>query len=110
MDFSNRGVAQQPPQPTPHMGPTPPAGARRGSKNKKSLTTWVTALMGTVVVLLLVSIILVVGFSGQHNESNYVYSNKLQAVFLNTGQVYFGNIKTINPEFLVLQNIFYLQT
>ncbi len=66
--------------------------------------------MGTVVVLLLVSIILVVGFSGQHNESNYVYSNKLQAVFLNTGQVYFGNIKTINPEFLVLQNIFYLQT
>ena len=110
MDFSNRGVAPQPPQPTPHMGPTPPAGARRGNKNKKSLTTWATALMGAIIVLLVVAVILVVSFSGQRSEANYIYSNKLQAVFLNTGQVYFGNIQSINPEYLVLENIFYLQT
>ena len=112
MDFSNRGVApQQPQQQSPHLGANPPAGAKRGGlKAKKSLTTWATALMGAVVVLMIVAVILAVSFSGQSSEGSYIYSNKLQAVFLNTGQVYFGNIKSINPEYLVLQNIFYLQT
>ena len=44
------------------------------------------------------------------NEYKYVDSTKLQAVFLNTGQVYFGNIKSLNSNYLVLGNIFYLQT
>jgi hypothetical protein len=34
----------------------------------------------------------------------------LQAVFLNTGQVYFGDIKSLNSKYLVLKNIYYLQT
>ena len=37
-------------------------------------------------------------------------ASSLQAVFLNTGQVYFGNIKTLNNKYFVLSNIYYLQT
>ncbi len=44
------------------------------------------------------------------NESTYVQTNKLQAVFLNTGQVYFGHIKSLNSSYFVLTNIYYLQT
>jgi hypothetical protein len=110
MDFSNRGVAPQPQQQTPHMGMNPQTGGKKGMRNKKSLTTWGTVLMGTLVFLLIVAVILVVGFARPNAEDSYVYSNKLQAVFLNTGQVYFGNIKSINPEYMVLDNIFYLQT
>jgi hypothetical protein len=32
------------------------------------------------------------------------------AVFLNTGQVYFGNITEMNSKYLVINNIYYLQT
>ena len=112
MDFSNRGIApQQPQQQSPHLSANPPAGAKRGGqKGKRSIKTWATALMGAIVVLMIVAVILAVSFAGQNSEGSYIYSNKLQAVFLNTGQVYFGNIKSINPEYLVLENIFYLQT
>jgi len=43
-------------------------------------------------------------------EHHYVDSSKLQAVFLNTGQVYFGNIKSLNNNYFVLTNIYYLQS
>ena len=71
---------------------------------------WITVLLGVLVVIFLVTVILSFVFSNNKSEGDYVYNNRLQAVFLNTGQVYFGNIKSINPQFLVLQNIFYLQT
>lgn len=61
------------------------------------------------VVVLLVGVILLVSL-GTKSEDSYVDTNKLQAVFLNTGQVYFGNIKALNDKYFVLTNIYYLQT
>lgn len=43
-------------------------------------------------------------------ERQFVDSTKLQAVFLNTGQVYFGNIKSLNNNYFVLTGIYYLQS
>lgn len=43
-------------------------------------------------------------------ERQYVDSSKLQAIFLNTGQVYFGSIKSLNNSYVVLSNIYYLQS
>ena len=71
---------------------------------------WATLGLGGVIVLLVVAVILVIAFSAPKSQAGYVMTNKLQAIFLNTGQVYFGNIKEINPQFLVLENIYYLQT
>lgn len=66
-------------------------------------------LVGAIVVLLL-ALVAFVSFSGGKSEDKYVDSSKLQAVFLNTGQVYFGNIKSLNSKYFVLTNIYYLQT
>lgn len=113
MDFSNRSTQPQPVAPSAH----PVGGA--ASANKKSVkqdegSKW--ARIGVVVAVLLVAIIiagvaLVAGSSNtDKSEASYVDSTKLQAVFLNTGQVYFGNVTTLNNKFFVVKNIYYLQT
>ncbi len=102
MDFSNRDV-----QP----GVSKPAGTPN-KKNKLDRGEWTriafVAAIGAVVILLL-AVIAVIAFGGK-SEDRYVDTTKLQAVFLNTGQVYFGNIKTLNNRYFVLTNIYYLQS
>ena len=109
MDFANRGA-----QPVPGAAPVP--GSNRHSSKNKNKETWIRiGIVAAIVcvVALLIGIIAAL-YAGNNNtkdtESQYIYNNKLQAVFLNTGQVYFGNIKVLNNNFLVLDNIFYLQT
>jgi hypothetical protein len=90
-----------------------------GNKNKSSKSkdgTWsrvgVVAAIAAVVILIIgvIGLVYAANNSNINNEGKYVYNNKLQAVFLNTGQVYFGNIKVLNDNFLTLSNIYYLQT
>jgi hypothetical protein len=112
MDFSNRNVHS-----APQGAPASPAGSTAGSsgsrKNKADDTKWgrigVVAAVVAIVVLL-IGVILSVGASNTNSEQTYVNNKKLQSVFLNTGQVYFGNIKTLNNKYVVLTNIYYLQT
>lgn len=70
-----------------------------------------SVLVGAVVVLI-IALVTFVGLGGNapKAESKYVDSSKLQAVFLNTGQVYFGKITSLNSRYVVLTNIYYLQT
>jgi hypothetical protein len=72
----------------------------------------VQALLSLCVLVVIVGLLVFLAFndSSSSSESSYVKTNKLQAVFLNTGQVYFGTIKTLNTNFLTLTNVFYLQT
>lgn len=44
------------------------------------------------------------------DQDHYVDSGKLQAVFLTNDRVYFGNISSINDQYIVLHNIYYLQS
>ncbi len=44
------------------------------------------------------------------NEASFIDSNKYQAVFLDNGQVYFGKIKDLNPQFVTITDIYYLNT
>ena len=67
------------------------------------------SLFGAVAVLL-IALVAFLGLGGNTGkEAKYVDSGKLQAVFLQTGQVYFGKLK-INDGSYVLSNIYYLQT
>ncbi|HUA13525.1 MAG TPA: hypothetical protein VL989_03440 [Candidatus Sulfotelmatobacter sp.] len=115
MDFSNRN---------PQAEQMPPAGesvnvSRKGHHRPKFSKNGFWGRVATVAIVAAV-VILIVGLigvvfanndsGGDYNESKYVYTDKLQAVFLNTGQVYFGNIKELNSQYYVLTNIFYLQT
>jgi len=111
MDFSNRNVPTQAPAPQAAGN----GGANNLKRNKKDKLEW--ARVGVIVVVvavavLLVSVIALLATNGSKDKSpsGYVDSKHLQAVFLNTGQVYFGNIKSLNSKYFVLTNIYYLQT
>lgn len=102
MDFTNRG-----PQPQP-AAPAPAPKSKRGRDSGKWKRIGVTVI-GALIVILILAVIAVISFGGPKSEDKYVDSSKLQAVFLNTGQVYFGNVKALNNKYFVVTNIYYLQ-
>ena len=105
MDFTNRG-----PQPQP-AGAAPSSTAKvKRSRNNNKWARIATFVIGAAVVILLVALVALISFGGPKSEDKYVDSSRLQAVFLNTGQVYFGNIKSLNNKYFVLSNIYYLQS
>lgn len=107
MDFSQRTS-----QPQPAAAGTP-FGGGANKKTKAERNKWVrwgTSALFLAVVVLVVAALVAFVFGGPKAERSYVDSKKLQAVFLNTGQVYFGDIKSLNNKYLVLDNIYYLQT
>ena len=112
MDFSNRNVQPQAAAPgaqnTAAGNFNNKKGKRGGDKGK--LTRIITVLLVAAVAILIAAVIAVVA-SGDNTkaESKYVDSSKLQAVFLNTGQVYFGHIASLNDDYLVVTDIYYLQ-
>ncbi|QQS18876.1 hypothetical protein IPL68_02340 [Candidatus Saccharibacteria bacterium] len=67
----------------------------------------VAVLFGVAVLLLLLSVLFARGNTND-NEFKYVSSTQYQAVFLNNGQVYFGNVKALNGKYIDLVNVHYL--
>ena len=61
------------------------------------------------VAILLIGILFSIATYKNDKEDDYVDTSKYQAVFLNGGQVYFGKITALNPEYLTLSNIYYLR-
>jgi len=113
MDFSNRNV--QSPAPVSSAHNVPPAGPAGGGHKKQRADRGKWTRIGSMtllgcIVILLVGVIVLLSTGGIKSQDKYVNTGKLQAVFLNTGQVYFGNIKAINDKYFVLTNIYYLQT
>jgi hypothetical protein len=108
MDFNTRASQPQPTTPAAPFGGNANKRAKSGGRNK--WVRWGTSALFLVVVLLVVAALAAFVFGSPKAESGYVDSKKLQAVFLNTGQVYFGDIKSLNNKYLVLDNIYYLQT
>lgn len=93
------------------------AGAPSTSVNspKKSgkggMPKWVNILYVVIlfgIATLLVLIALSISRSGGSKEYSMVQEDKYQAVFLNNGQVYFGNVTDISGDYLKLNNVFYL--
>ncbi len=113
MDFSNRGASGSDNQ---QMGQMSAANnqnnKRKSSRDDNKLMKLAQVVFGAIILVLVVALLAYLTFnnSNSSNESSYVKSNQLQAVFLNTGQVYFGNLKSINNNYFVLDNIYYLQT
>ena len=103
----------------PAPAPAPAAPERREEKSPNRASTkddkagpeWLKIL--TVVLLvgivgLLVTITFSFTSSKKDAESSFVDTGKYQAVFLNNGQVYFGNIKDLNNNYVRMTNIYYL--
>lgn len=115
MEWMNRGQGQGQPtgQPAQAAAPVHAAGAAKSQKGLNNalrsmrLAQVVLLFLITVLVVAVVAYIVVGG--SKKSESGYVDNKKLQAVFLNGGQVYFGNIKDLNGKFLSMSNIYYLR-
>jgi hypothetical protein len=121
MDFINRATQnqQQPGHVTsPHesveLGGRVRNDDRRGrGGDNDSLTRWShlgSGILLFIVALLIATVAWLIFTTSTTSEYTYVDPSKLQAVFLNTGQVYFGDIQSMNHDYLVLTNIYYLQS
>jgi hypothetical protein len=116
MDIKNNSQPQSLNRPQTTANINPPTGSHNHKSHVQKDGMWYrtgifVALLAVVVLMVgLITLIYTQNNNTKGDESKYIYTNKLQAVFLNTGQVYFGNIKVLNNEFLTLQNIFYLQS
>lgn len=115
MEWMNRGQGQgQPAGPAANHTAAPASvpgtkKQRGGFSNSKLMRFAQIALLFSVTVLL-VAVVWFVALGGNTKpESSYVDKNKVQAVFLNGGQVYFGNITELNNEYLSMANIYYLR-
>lgn len=106
MDISVGGGRPTPPA---HSSSAQNAGGRSKKKSFKSLTVMSVALLFSIAILVLALSALLAFGKDKTSESKYVDDDKLQAVFLNGGQVYFGNITSLNDDYLRMNNIYYLR-
>src|SRR5690349_5274799 len=91
-----------------------PAPAGSGTHKKKKLPSLSGMRFASVALLFAVTALLVVlvyflMVAKNNNESDFVDDSKLQAVFLNGGQVYFGKLEDLNSKYLRMSNIYYLR-
>lgn len=105
MNKSDRGGQAPHTQPTQHAAGQPVrTAAPKGPK-----------LPGKQIIVAALIAVLLVAFAGigamalQGGEKRLVNADEMQAVFLNGGQVYFGDIDDINQKSLELSNIYYLR-
>lgn len=97
-------------QPHPANKPAAPVSKAHKSKNSLLSVTTITIALVICIAVLILSIALYIGIAKpSSSQSKYVDSTKMQAVFLNGGQVYFGKISTINSSFMRVTDIYYLR-
>jgi len=116
MDFSSRNSQPAPsaaPRPGASFGPEASAPKSSGKKDKKSTGAWFKRSYGLMLIIVALLLAALVGFlltADRSSEGALVDTSKMQAVFLQNDQVYFGQITELNDKYLVLNNIYYLQT
>ena len=118
MDITNRSTQPQSFQPGgqpsgPNGSPATYTKTLEKKLDKLNFPKWyhlVTTTLLVVIVLLVLSLTGLIFTSKPETQGKFVDTKKLQAVFLNTGQVYFGHISSLNNQYFVLNNIYYLQT
>lgn len=85
------------------------SGGRRGKKDRGGFLKWITVALLFALTILVVLVIVKISIAQPKSEEGFIDKGKMQAVFLNNGQVYFGKIKTLNENYLQVQNIYYLR-
>lgn len=89
--------------------------AKKGTKHKRTDSMGglarlvLTVFLFSAVILVAASLVYLAIGGRDNNEANLVDTKKLQAVFLNGGQVYFGDITELNSKYLVVNGVYYLR-
>jgi hypothetical protein len=124
MEFMNRGGQSRlnsnssAPAPAAPKSPTSPSGllgADASAGGRTGLFKWsfLVLLFSTTALVIATLFFIVVGGTGAR-ENKLVNSKEYQAVFVNVngtngGQVYFGHVQALTPQFIRLTNVFYIQ-
>ena len=105
MDFAPNNKANERPEAERIARPiNQPSTSNQARKSPRKMNRMIAAILVIIIVL-----------GGGFLTFNCMKStaainkNEYQAVFLTNGQVYFGKLKTISSDYLVLSNIYYLQ-
>lgn len=93
---------------------SPFGGSHKGGDKKESKVfnlkfASVALLFSSTILVIALLFFLVLGGGSNKHEGRYVDSDKYQAVFLNGGQVYFGQVTDLNNKYLRLVDIYYLR-
>ncbi len=106
MEFAQRGTNQTTTNPMPGHS----AGHTKSADMGKNKLITLLMLVSTGVLLVSLIFYAVTGNTLVNNrEVAYVAGGQYQAVFLNGGQVYFGQVTNLNTKYLRLQDIYYLR-
>lgn len=118
MEFMNRGVRQpQAGDPVENDQPQHTARANTAPSSSigpKGLRIAQVGLLACVAILIVAAAVLIATSDNDTSksapvESRFVDTKKMQAVFLNNGQVYFGRIGDLNKDYLSMSEIYYLR-
>lgn len=113
MEWMNRGQGQGQPAGQAASHSTAPAAQsvrkQTGGLRKLGGLAFVQLALLFSVTVLLIAAVWFLAVGGGKSENAYVDDSKLQAVFLNGGQVYFGDINNLNGKYLSMSNIYYLR-
>lgn len=90
----------------PHQ-PASHGGKKRG--RGFSIHNLITVLLVFSVTVVILGLLSYAMLAKRQNEGRYVDGEKMQAVFLNGGQVYFGKIRALNNNYVGLTDIYYLR-
>lgn len=92
------------------VGPAFGGNSRKNSNPRSGrILRYCTAILLFSVAVLVLAVASSFAFSGDHSQAKYVKKGNLQAVFLNGGQVYFGNITNLSKDYLTVSNVYYLR-
>ena len=91
-------------QPQATSQPATHTGSTKKVRGMKLRVVSVALLFGVTIII--VALLSLVARGGVKPESKFVDGSILQAIFLNVGQVYFGNIKDLNDTYLQMTNIY----
>lgn len=106
MDWTNNG--SRPAQPAPAPAPGAHAPKRKKANPFSGMKLASVALLFAVTALI-VAVVYFLATSKTNSEARFVDDSKMQAVFLNGGQVYFGKIEDLSNRYLRMSNIYYLR-
>lgn len=117
MDFLHRNATNQPQTVRSNgTGQNPAATMSGGSDKMKKMMGNEPRWLKIVFVVLLFSLtILAIALAtlfyfGGKREGEFVNKDRVQAVFLTSGQVYFGKVKDITNQYVDLQEVYYLNS
>lgn len=111
MDFTPRNDS---PAPNSNHLPHSPASVSPAKKRSErslgnSLLRYSTLILLFSTAILMLAVAAAFARGNREKEANFVKGKQLQAVFLNGGQVYFGNITSMNSSYISMANIYYLR-